>query len=165
MELTVHSERLEAALRASPKRLTRELDRTIDRIVQEMAREARRRAPKAASTLTNSIRPSRPSALEGVVSAGADYARMVETGTGTHGPMGLASERMPPVDAIYDWVRVAQVHPRDPDMDQEGLAFVIARSIAQRGTPAQPFMEPAFDALRPRAERLIDKAISRAMRT
>ncbi|HHJ11894.1 MAG TPA: hypothetical protein ENK00_01835 [Chromatiales bacterium] len=121
-----------------------------------MARDARRRAPKAFSTLTNAIRGDQVSPFEGRVVAGVDYARAVEEGT--------RGGAFPPVRNILDWVKVTRQVPDDPAMDQADLAYVIARAIARRGTPAQPFMGPAFEDNKARAQRRIDAAVQAALR-
>lgn len=158
LELTINSKGLERALANSPRILEKHVARAISRSVQEMARSAKRNAAKAFSTLTNAITATQPSPLEGLATAGTDYALAVEEGTDPGGSM-------PPVQHILDWIKVIKLEPRDPDMTQEDLAFVIARSIAfKKGTPAQPFMQPAFDDNVARAERRINKAINDALK-
>ncbi len=156
MELQIDTKALRKALALGPRVLERHLSFAIERSVQEMARQARREAPKAFSTLTNSIRPVRQSSVESLVVAGVDYAAMVEKGT--------QGGSVPPEQPILDWIRVVGVTPSRPDMDEEDLAYVIARSIAARGTPAQPFMAPAFEGNKRRAERRINKAIDDALK-
>lgn len=156
LELTIDSRELQRALLAGPHVLEKHLDRAIGRTVQEMARSARRHAPKAVSTLVNTIKPEQPSALEGRVVVGVDYARAVEEGT--------AGGRFPPVDNILDWVKVTRQVPDDPSLSPDDLAFVIARSIARRGTPPQPYLAPALEENRSRAERRISQAIDDALR-
>lgn len=158
LELTIEASALQRALLASPRALERHLDRAIGRVTQEIARDARIKAPKAFSTLTNSIRGFRPSTSEGIVAPGVDYARLVEEGTEGGG------DRLPPTRNLLDWVKVKGISPNDPDMTQEDLAFAIARSIAVKGTPAQPYLRPALEENRARAERLISRAIDDALR-
>ncbi|MFZ5621171.1 MAG: HK97-gp10 family putative phage morphogenesis protein [Pseudomonadota bacterium] len=157
LELTVDSRELQRAMLASPAILGKHLTRAIERVTLEMARDARRRAPKAFSTLTNSINSAMVSPVEGLVFAGADYARLVEEGT--RGGSG----RQPPKDNLLDWIKVRRIQPDDPAMSQEDLAYVFARSIARKGTPAQPFMKPAYEANRVKAEQRIAKAIDAAL--
>lgn len=59
-------------------------------------------------------------------------APWIEFGTRPH---------FPPPDALIPWVRRHGM----PD----SAAFAIARKIAQRGTPASPFLGPAFDEVAP----------------
>lgn len=157
IELTVDTDPLRRALRRAPGRLRDELRLALGRSALEIARAARRNAPKAHSILTNSISSyMSPDGLEAVVFAGADYARMVEERTGPGGK--------PPVQSMLDWIRVKRIVPDDPSMDQTDLAFVIARSIARKGTRAQPFMAPAFEDNKARAMDRINQAIGRALR-
>lgn len=163
LEISVESDRLVKALLLAPRALQKHMDRAIGRAALEIARSWRRRAPKAHSTYTNSIRSEQVSPFEAVAVAGVDYARAVEEGTGIYGPRAAASGKAPPVNAIYDWVRVKNITPDDPTMDQMDLAFVIARSIAARGTPAQPSAAAALEENRARAEQLINAAIDAAL--
>lgn len=155
LELIVDNVRLRAALRAAPQRLATEMDLAISRSVKEMARTARRDAPKAHSHLVNAIRDEMISPFEGAVVAGVDYAKLVEDGT--------PAQPLPPEQPILDWIKVKHIQPNDPRMSQEDLAFVIARSIAAHGTPAQPYAGPALEKHRAATERRIDDAIDRAL--
>lgn len=163
LEYSIENDRLVRALLLAPGALQRHMNRNIGRAIHEIARAWRSKAPKAESTYTNSIRPEMVSAFEGVAVAGVDYARAVEEGTGLYGPRGAASGKAPPVNAIHDWIRVKNITPDDPYMDQQDLAFVIARSIAARGTPAQPSAGPALEEKRARAEQLVEQAIDAAL--
>jgi len=156
LKLTVESKALQSAMVLGPAILEKHMRRAIGRATQEMARDARRRAPKAFSTLTSAIRADQPTAYEGRVVAGVDYARAVEEGT--------KGGAFPPVQHILDWVKVTRQVPDDPNMSQEDLAFVIARSIAAHGTPPQPFMAPAFEHNKASAQRRIDNAIRNALK-
>lgn len=161
--LTPDPRRYARAWAASSQRLAAEMNRAIVRLIQEMARAARQKAPKAFSTLTHSIAPRLLSPLEGVVAAGVDYARMAEEGTGLWGPHRQPSHKMPPVENILDWVRRKQLVPDDPSMDQEDLAYLIAKSIAARGTPAQPYFEPTVREYEARGLTLMEAAIDRTL--
>lgn len=155
LRITVDSKRLQQALQQGPKVLQKQLKLAVLRTVKEMAREAKRGAPKAESILTNSIHHRMADPLTGLVLVGADYGRMVEEGTGPGG--------WPPVQDLIDWIRVQGITPNDPEMDERDLAFTMARSIAINGTPAQPYLRPAFASKKARAEQLINQAIDRAI--
>lgn len=164
MELEINSAALQAAIAAGPAVLTKHMDRAIGRVVQTMGRAGRRNAPKAFSQLTNSIQVRRPDALSGEVIVGAEHGFYVEHGTGQFGPgSAIGLHRMPPVASILDWVKLRQIQPDDPDMSQEDLAFVIAKAIATTGTPAQPFLQPAFDDNKAAAEARLNAAIDAAL--
>lgn len=156
LNLTIDAKRLQQAISASPKVLNKHLRLAVLRSVKEMARAAKRKAPKAESTLTNSIHHRMADDLTGLVLVGADYGQMVEEGTGPGGT--------PPTQDLIDWLRVKRIEPNDPEMSREDLAFVIARSIAINGTPKQPYLQPAFDSGKARAQRRIDRALGAAVR-
>lgn len=155
LQLTYDSRELQRAIRHSPAILAKHIDRAVDRIAQEMAVLARIGAPKAHSILTNSITVRRPDKLTGEVVTGSAYARLVEQGTGPGG--------WPPQQTMLDWIRVHGIQPNDPEMDQQDLAYVMSRSIARKGTPAQPFMAPAFEQKKARAGQLLDQAVDKAL--
>lgn len=53
---------------------------------------------------------------------------------------GRKSGKRPPVKAIYDWIRVKPVIPEERNgylPTEEGLAYIIARSIGKKGTKPQ----------------------------
>lgn len=64
--------------------------------------------------------------LDGVVSVDAEYGKYIEFGTAPH---------FPPPSALAGWAR---------RHGMAGLEFVIARGIAERGTPARPFLYPSY---------------------
>lgn len=164
IELTVNTKALQNALVRGPKIIEKHLDLAILKTVKEMAKAARQNAPRAHNLLMNTIHPLQISAYEGLVVAGADYASLVEFGTKPDGHIPGKRSDSKRYKAVLDWVRVGSgIHPDDPDMSQEDLAYVIARSIALKGTPAKPFMEPAFEDNRERAVRNINEAIRRAL--
>lgn len=154
--LEFHTSQLVAALHLAPQRLAAELDRAISRSLLEMARTAKRNAPKAHSTLANTIHHQMLSSFEGEITAGVNYARYPEEGT--------PPQPLPPDQSILDWIKVKNIQPNDPTMTQADLAYVIARSIAARGTPPQPYAEPAFEEHKADTERRISEGILRALR-
>lgn len=85
----------------------------------------------------------------------ADYWTYVEHGRGPG--------KYPPPGVIENWITVKPVTPRTgvdgktPSVKQ--LAFLISRKIAEEGTEAQPFLEPAVDDVLARFENAIAEAI------
>lgn len=163
LRIDFESSALQEALRRKPVELTRELSLTIGRIVLEMARTAKRHAPKATSQLVNSISSVQPNALEGLVFAGVAHAQAVEQGTGVFGVAVRPSGKTPPVQRIEDWIKVRRITPRDPKMDTRDLAWAIAQAIGRTGTPAQPFMRPAYVDHYASAVRRIQATIKRVL--
>lgn len=70
---------------------------------------------------------------------------------------------MPPVSALYDWVRTAGIQPENPVWDQEDVAWAIAHKIQREGVPAQPFVEPTFRAFAPRYRALMARGVRRGV--
>lgn len=89
---------------------------------------------------------------------------MVGTEGGAMAKIAMANEfgrragsKQPPTEEIRGWARRHGIDPK--------LAFVIARSIGRKGTPAQPFLFPAFDEEIPRFRARLMKAMEKAARS
>ena len=85
----------------------------------------------------------------------ADYWKYVENGRGPG--------KFPPIDKIREWIEVKPVQIT-PDMNGkvptvEQVSFLISRKIANEGTDAQPFFEPAKQEAISRFNDAIDLAI------
>lgn len=86
----------------------------------------------------------------------ADYGKYVENGRGPG--------KFPPPDKIREWIEIKPVsiqpgmNGRTPSIDQ--LTFLISRKIANEGTEAQPFFEPAKEEAIRQFEKAIDEAIA-----
>ena len=123
------------------------IDRALGRGALELHRDAVRRAPKADSQLVKNSGVQSAGALEKQVVFGQRYAGYVERGAG---PGGL-----PTLADMVKWVQRRGIKPRTPGMSPERLAALIRRSIASKGTPAQPYAGPALTAMRPRLSQLV----------
>lgn len=156
LSITADEAGFAAAMRLAPQRLARHMRRAIMRSLQEMARDEKREAPKGQSTLVNSIKADMVDDFEGTAGPHVDYARMVEEKTDPQG--------VPPERSILDWIQVKHIEPNDPEMDQEDLAYVIARSIAAKGTAPHPYRQPAFDNNKAKAQQRISDAIDQTLR-
>lgn len=141
-------------LQRLPRAIITEMDAALARGAAEITREARERAPKDTSGLTNSIIPQRVSLLEHHIIAAREYASFQEDGTGPGG--------WPSLDRIMAWIRRKGITPHAAD-DDRGLAFLIRRKIRRQGTPAQPFMEPAFDAVAPKLHDRLRASVARGI--
>lgn len=156
VQLTHNTPKVIAAFLAMPRTMERAVDPKVRRAAIELSRDARRRAPKAFSTLTQSIIYRRRRAMDYEVTAGMNYSRAVEEGTGPGGT--------PSWQTMVDWIRVKRIKPRDPSLTEADLTFLIIQAIHKRGTKAQPYMEPAFKALRPRIELLMAEGVRDGLR-
>jgi hypothetical protein len=76
-----------------------------------------------------------------------EHGKYVEYGTGPH---------FPPLEPIREWARRHGL--------PESAAYPIARAIAQRGTPAKPWLYPAFEQERSGFEKLIREAWQKVSR-
>lgn len=74
------------------------------------------------------------------------HAKFVEYGTGPH---------FPPLDPIREWARRQGLPPE--------AAYPIALAISRRGTPAKPWLWPAFEQERPKFNNLIREAWRRTV--
>jgi len=109
------------------------LETAAQEIAFEIEGDATENAPVGVSgNLQSSLRSTVDSVgetlLEIHVGSTANYAAAVEKGTDPH---------FPPPSALRDWARSV--------LGDEDLAYPVARSIAENGTEAQPFLEPAFE--------------------
>lgn len=84
--------------------------------------------------------------LFGQVSVDADYGKWIEFGTGPH---------FPPPASLAGWAR---------RHGMAGMEYVIARGIAEHGTPARPFLYPAFAEESPAFQAAIAAALLTAAR-
>jgi HK97 gp10 family phage protein len=107
-----------------------------------VTRGAKINAPVDTGRLRVSITPevrSEGENLIGVVGSNVVYAPYQELGTRPH---------FPPIAALQVWAR------------RHGMnAFVVARAISVRGTPAKHFLQNAFEDAKPRIIARFDKAL------
>ncbi len=158
--------RVREAFRKAPGEMAKALRRYVSRAGSEVAREMKRTVPKAFSTLVSAInakldtglvtRIAAAGAVSSVITAGTNYARVVEEGGGPGGRV--------PLSRILDWIRVKKITPRDPDDTERYLAFLIQRSILAKGTPKQPYAAPSLEKKRSRIFSLIDQAVNEGLR-
>jgi HK97 gp10 family phage protein len=95
--------------------------------------DARQLAPIDLGELKKSIThvvTQRSGRIDGEILSAAPYSAYVEFGTSPH---------FPPISALQGWA------------DRHGIpAYAVAKSIARKGTPAQPFMDPAYRKEKPK---------------
>ncbi|MEI8634721.1 hypothetical protein P4S72_27150 [Vibrio sp. PP-XX7] len=129
---------LDEAFRHAPEQLNQSLKAGVQSAGLFVARAAREEAPKAESTLIHSIRANVTGTLERMITSHLNYNGMVVT--------GAPSQGMPPVRSILDWIRVKHIQPHNPNQSQRDLAFMMARSIAAKGSAGNDFYDRAADA-------------------
>lgn len=123
------------------------------RIIAEAQRTLWRKRNVATGLLVNS----------GAVKEGADnsilagfptiYAYYVE--------FGRRAGKWPPFRFIYEWVRVRHLAYDDEEARQK--AFLIQRSIGNKGTKPHPFLKPAFEKNKRLYEQVIRKGAAKIM--
>lgn len=79
---------------------------------------------------------------------GGGYAAFVE--------YGRRSGKMPPVQAIVQWVRKKM---RVDEKSAKSIGFLIARRIARKGTTPHPFFGPAIEKNRQKVEEAISNEV------
>ena len=144
-----------------PQTVGRAARKGLSQMGQAVRREAVQRAPVGVSGGGGGLRGSivvqverGPIPLEARVGPTVAYGAPVEFGSRPH---------MPPVSALIDWVRLKAARGAP---NPERIAWAIARTIARRGTRAQPYMRPGLRAARVRIRKIADKMaleIARAM--
>lgn len=143
--------RLQQALNRLPTVLRRHLRDAAEDIGQRIRGEAAQRAPVDTGQLASSIEAvveATGTAIVGVrVGSNLPQAPAQEFGTDPH---------FPPPDALRDWARRV--------LGTEDAAFPVARSIAETGTEAQPFLEPAFEDTLVFAVDRVTEAVDRTFR-
>lgn len=118
---------------------------------RQVTQEARSRAPKDTGELRKSITENVSQIQSGVsiiVSPIASYASNVEFGQ----PPGTFVSP----EALKPWVRRHGMN--------EGAAYAISRAIMKRGTQAQPFLFPAFEAKENTIFAIISQGVQNAIK-
>lgn len=122
---------LQADLKRFPPEAKRELQNAMVSSTTKIKNDIQGNITSKGISNTGQLRRSvsviKASFDKGIVGVGERYGLFVEGGTRPH---------FPPVAPLERWAQTK--------LGQSGLGFVIARKIAQRGTKAQPFVEPAY---------------------
>nr|WP_315237714.1 hypothetical protein [uncultured Albidiferax sp.] len=146
MNLTITTRGMDSIQRgfaAAPMQTVRLLLAAMTQATQLVEREVKENMPRGATGLTagsiSSDAFSTPAGVLGVVGSSQPSAVFVELGTKPH---------MPPVEALIPWVQaVLGVDAKRAP----GVAFLIARKIAIKGTKAQKPFEKALIATQAQA--------------
>lgn len=145
---------LQAAWRQAPAIVREELKAAMWEAELLIERGVQEKTPVGAyEALRKSIAAEYPQVSSdvvlGVVGTSIAYAVPVEIGTRPH---------FPPVQALEDWVvRKLGV----PEAEAEGVALMVARKIAARGTPAIGMFHRTFTEKQPQVESFFSQARAR----
>lgn len=131
------------------------IDRGMGRGAHELARDAQQTMPKFRSRTATATGVEHPGPLHWRVVFGTRWAVFTEGGSGPGGRPSLAELR--------DWIRLKNITPRTPGVSASSLAFLIQRSIARKGVPAQQFASKSLERARPRLAELVEAAAAGAM--
>lgn len=120
----------EAQVRGDITRYTKRKVEQIKMAVRDASRSvqegAKKRVPVDLGNLKSSIDIQYLNGgLTGIIGPKEEYGLYVEFGTKPH---------FPPISAITGWANRRNIPP-----------FLVAKKIAEKGTPPQPFLMPAFD--------------------
>lgn len=141
-------------LRTAPEFTRQVLTATMTEATLLAQREWQENMPRGASGITaqsiTSDVASTPAGVLGIVGSSQASALFVELGTRPH---------MPPVAAIVPWVK-AVLGIADPK-EIKRVAFLVARKIARRGTPAQRPMGRAVEAAQGQILAMFEAAAAR----
>lgn len=151
MIIEVNSAELKAALEVAPAKVISGVKGWVDTVSLSTQRAAKLRLGKEVSeaatgyTLNHIQILSTPSGLTKTVKPTNKYAQFVITGRGPG--------KFPPwsktSDPLNKWARKMGMNP-----------FLVARKIAQKGTPGHPFMAEAYDDVKEMADYEADKVLT-----
>ena len=146
-----------ASVDAYPQFVSQELNAAMGSALQLLEGQIASRTPVNTGQLRQSITHQILSPFPNLVgSAGSPqpYAPVMEEGR-------RPGAKMPPVDAIKLWVvRKLGIPPEEAD----GVAFVIARSIARKGIEGKHMFKEGLEASEPHINKLFNDAIARSVR-
>lgn len=161
---------VQKALKNIDKNLTKELSNEINASALKIQSNAKRLAPVNFGQLRNGIGLIKDGDLTFSVESKASYSPYVEFGTGGKvsvpadftayaqqfkGQKGGKFKDM--VDALTLWVKRKGIGNGKND---KGLAFVIARSILQKGMRPQPFLIPSYQEEKPKLIQRLKKLLN-----
>lgn len=144
---------LDEAFRRAPDLVRKELLAAVTEADMLLEREVKDATPTATGVSRASIfsrEQALPDGAIGVVGTSQTHMAYVELGTQPH---------FPPVQALEDWVRV-KLGISDPKK-VHGIAYLIARKIARRGTKGKEMFKLTWDRYQPQVEAIFSRATAR----
>lgn len=156
LSVELHNSVLDEAFRTVPDTINKYLKAGISHAGSLVSREAREQSPKAETTLTHTIKSHRKGELQRMITSSMRYNAFVVQDTQPQG--------MPPIQSVLDWVRVKRIQPRNPKADQRDLAFMIARSIAEKGTEGNDFYDRAAEQTQDKVAQILKRSVDEGLR-
>ena len=160
---------IQDSLKGIDKKLRQDVGDEINASALKILTDAKRLAPVNFGQLRNQIALEPINDLTFAVEAKASYSPYVEFGTGPQvsvpadftsyaaqfqGKKGGKFKDF--VDALTLWVKRKDIGDGKND---KGLAFVIARSILQKGMRPQPFLIPSYETEKPKLIQRLKKLL------
>jgi HK97 gp10 family phage protein len=141
----IGADELASKLSGSGGLLKSKLSEAIRKSTEVTKQNIAREAPVWQGTLKKSIeaKSSGLTGRVGVAGSAAKYGYVQE--------YGRTSRKMPPVAALEKWAAAK--------LGDSSLAFVLARSIARKGTKPQPFFEPGTEESIPQIEQFFEATL------
>lgn len=161
---------VEEALKNLDVSVKKDVSNEINASALKIQNDAKRLAPVNFGQLRNGIKLEKISDLTFGVESTASYSPYVEFGTGGKVSVpadfqayaqtfkgGKAGKFKDMVEALTLWVKRKGIGNGKND---KGLAFVIARSILQKGIRPQPFLIPAYEQEKPKLIQRLKKILN-----
>jgi len=165
------ADELRLALTQLVKSTRAQLRQELNRAAKSVAKNAKKKMPKPATgTLRQSEKVELATAtnLESSVAYEAAHAPFVE-GVYHNYKMGRAPGRWPPVEPIKRWAIIRGIPAKwfgtEDESSIKQATFLIRRKIGQKGTPAKPFLKPAYDEEEPTFKKNMDRIVEQASKS
>lgn len=140
--------RLKREFRKKPKQVTKEMHKALGRSAEKIASDARRNAPANTGSLRGSIKAQMRGVAKWRVLVNSEYGLYVHEGTDPHFPPWQENT------ALADWASDKGIPP-----------FLVAKSIAEHGTEAQPFLKDAVEENENYINNRVSAALDRAIKS
>ena len=154
--------RIEKALGRFPEIVKEELKKAMQDVVLAIEGKAKELCPVMTGKLRASIKGEVESWFRGFIGTNTEYAPWVEYGTDPH-PITPTSGKALAFDVV-DSVQIFGKRGQRLKHAKESSKTIIVKSVEHPGTPAQPFLEPAFEYGKKIAAEYMDAALERAIR-
>lgn len=150
--IQIDSAAVERLMARAPAKVQAAKKEILDRASIMTQAEMRINAPTFDGELRRSIRPKWQSMDTVVVFSDSKYAPAVEFGRPANGRMPPYAEGTP----LAKWVRIKMGAAVPP--------FIVARSIARKGTKAQRFARKAYVTMKPQVNSMSNAVIARTIK-
>jgi hypothetical protein len=164
----------DAGLRRALEQLVSQSRAKIKNEVSRSTRATHRAASAKAPVATGELKKSLQyyyelDMMRGVVEITSPYGQWVE-GSANNYALGRRPGKWPPADPILQWVIIKGIPQKwfgeDNIANREAATFLVRRKIGQKGTPAQPFLKPAYETEAPKfaenVQRLMTDSIKKS---